>query len=706
MDSNKSPVATASASGTIKKKPRTQDKPTKSKGRMPTPPPGLTERQLTAWFKKQNEKRTALDNVFKRNRHGETALHRAAIKNDLEFAQELLDHGAPIDAKDNAGWTPLHEACNHGHLELAELLLKANANVDAKGFEDITPLHDAAMNGHTDVVKLLVKHGADPTLENKDGQTAIDLADEEEDLRDLLISVARAKGKDFTISSPEQRSLTPENDDECVAASPSTLLTTPDKASTTTTTTQSSSPQRQMGSSGSADTSFGPPSKKAAGVTPPSSSHPQHAQEQHHHHHHQADETPTFTQAPPKDARTIHLPRRSNKASRSLEQQLGSAVDTHEQQQQQQSSHLHVLKPKVVVLAKRKQGETATTTAAAAAASSAGRTHARTRHNLRAQDEVTMHMHDDDVDDDYDIADDDDDDEEEEFDDAQSVEMVQGVFTDDEVAIGSERKDRARAPMNRDAEQPSHDEVDVSDREPSSGGTSGRSSPSQSGKRRHEPDSESSKVTIMSGLHGIKHFILRTKDLIKRSILPETGRPAAEHTRLPPRYVMSYFPVAAETFLAYNPKTSAMAAAQQELEEEVVPPGLPETKHTRHVKQVKERNRLRLTYARDLDRVRGTYERDVLAVIRAIHEFEEYGKMDWNMVPSFCWEIREEDRVIDIQATIAAVTRKHQELLDATFGHNHARAVTLYDCQCMGWPAAFVSCICQVDIRRHVLAMP
>lgn len=46
----------------------------------PNPPSGLTERQLTAWFKKQNEKRAILDNVYKRNRHGETALHRAAIK--------------------------------------------------------------------------------------------------------------------------------------------------------------------------------------------------------------------------------------------------------------------------------------------------------------------------------------------------------------------------------------------------------------------------------------------------------------------------------------------------------------------------------------------------------------------------------------------------------------------------------------------------
>ena len=32
-----------------------------------------------------------------------TVPHPRVLQNDIAFAQELLDHGAPIDAKDNAG---------------------------------------------------------------------------------------------------------------------------------------------------------------------------------------------------------------------------------------------------------------------------------------------------------------------------------------------------------------------------------------------------------------------------------------------------------------------------------------------------------------------------------------------------------------------------------------------------------------------------
>jgi ankyrin repeat protein len=40
-----------------------------------------------------------------------------------------------------------------------------------------TPLHRAAHNGHREIVKFLLDHGADTTLTNRDGETALDLAE-------------------------------------------------------------------------------------------------------------------------------------------------------------------------------------------------------------------------------------------------------------------------------------------------------------------------------------------------------------------------------------------------------------------------------------------------------------------------------------------------------------------------------------------------
>ncbi|KAJ8920823.1 hypothetical protein NQ315_015613 [Exocentrus adspersus] len=111
-----------------------------------------------------------------RNERGETPLHLAAIKGDVEQVCKLLAHRADPNVADFAGWTPLHEACNHGWYEVAFRLVQSGANVNAKGLDNDTPLHDAAINGHLKLVKLLVEQGADIHAKNSKGKTPLDVA--------------------------------------------------------------------------------------------------------------------------------------------------------------------------------------------------------------------------------------------------------------------------------------------------------------------------------------------------------------------------------------------------------------------------------------------------------------------------------------------------------------------------------------------------
>lgn len=129
-----------------------------------------------------------------RNERGETPLHLAAIKGDVEQVCKLLAHRADPNVADFAGisikilmyistkychelgWTPLHEACNHGWYEVAFRLVQAGANVNAKGLDNETPLHDAAINGHLKLVKLLCEKGADIYAKNSKGKTPVDVA--------------------------------------------------------------------------------------------------------------------------------------------------------------------------------------------------------------------------------------------------------------------------------------------------------------------------------------------------------------------------------------------------------------------------------------------------------------------------------------------------------------------------------------------------
>jgi hypothetical protein len=124
----------------------------------------------------------------KKNDVGETMVHKAAIKGDVEKVRELLEDNAYVNTTDNNGWTPLHEACNHGHEDIVKLLLtiadpKAKVNTigsNIVSIDKITPLHDAAENSYASICKLLLEHGANPRLKDVRGRIALDVAGDEE----------------------------------------------------------------------------------------------------------------------------------------------------------------------------------------------------------------------------------------------------------------------------------------------------------------------------------------------------------------------------------------------------------------------------------------------------------------------------------------------------------------------------------------------
>ena len=107
------------------------------------------------------------------NEAGETPLMLAAINNQLELANKLIERGAEVNRK---GWTPLHYAATKGHTAMMRLLLENNAYIDAESPNGTTPLMMAAYYAPPLAVKLLLEEGADPTLRNQAKSSALDLA--------------------------------------------------------------------------------------------------------------------------------------------------------------------------------------------------------------------------------------------------------------------------------------------------------------------------------------------------------------------------------------------------------------------------------------------------------------------------------------------------------------------------------------------------
>lgn len=106
-------------------------------------------------------------------RNGDTALMIAAYKSNKAAVQMLL----ALDAQVNqVGWTALHYAATVGANDIVQLLLDASAYIDAESPNQTTPLMMAARGGHILTVKLLLDEGADATLKNNQGLSALDLA--------------------------------------------------------------------------------------------------------------------------------------------------------------------------------------------------------------------------------------------------------------------------------------------------------------------------------------------------------------------------------------------------------------------------------------------------------------------------------------------------------------------------------------------------
>jgi len=85
--------------------------------------------------------------VEARNGDGETALHQAAMNNDLNTMTQLFDAGASLNARTNDQNTALHLACKHSAKDAAKVLIEKGADRAARNQAHITPLDLAKQAG-------------------------------------------------------------------------------------------------------------------------------------------------------------------------------------------------------------------------------------------------------------------------------------------------------------------------------------------------------------------------------------------------------------------------------------------------------------------------------------------------------------------------------------------------------------------------------
>ena len=129
--------------------------------------------------------------VNRANGAGETPLMLAALKGQQEWVRRLLLRGAYVN---HPGWTPLHYAASHASeaaLPMVDALLAHHAYIDAESPNGTTPLMMAAQYGVESVVVSLLEAGADASLRNEQGLSALDFA-RRADRPDIVLRLERA----------------------------------------------------------------------------------------------------------------------------------------------------------------------------------------------------------------------------------------------------------------------------------------------------------------------------------------------------------------------------------------------------------------------------------------------------------------------------------------------------------------------------------
>ncbi|XP_061513064.1 serine/threonine-protein phosphatase 6 regulatory ankyrin repeat subunit C isoform X3 [Anopheles gambiae] len=109
--------------------------------------------------------------------NGDTALHLAARRKDVEMARILIDYGANVDVQNGEGQTALHIAAAEGDEAMVKYFYTVRASAAITDFQDRTPMHLAAENGHASIIEILVdKYRASIYERTKDGSTLMHIA--------------------------------------------------------------------------------------------------------------------------------------------------------------------------------------------------------------------------------------------------------------------------------------------------------------------------------------------------------------------------------------------------------------------------------------------------------------------------------------------------------------------------------------------------
>lgn len=112
------------------------------------------------------------------NNWGAPFIYWCAEKGKIDLIDCALEKGADIEATNKSGETALHRAAFVGNVEVIDHLIDKGANANKKNIYDATPLFVAVLRDQLEAVQKLLSRGADPSIGNREGVSAVEMAQE------------------------------------------------------------------------------------------------------------------------------------------------------------------------------------------------------------------------------------------------------------------------------------------------------------------------------------------------------------------------------------------------------------------------------------------------------------------------------------------------------------------------------------------------
>lgn len=132
--------------------------------------------------KKESFLRTAF---HKKGKHSESPIHKGIVLNRVAIVQEMLENGLDINAENEEGFTPVQIAILCEKVEIFKMFLNHPSFLVNHTSEKGTPLHTAVQNAKLDFIELLLLFGANPSVRDNKGFSALEICDSEETMKFL-----------------------------------------------------------------------------------------------------------------------------------------------------------------------------------------------------------------------------------------------------------------------------------------------------------------------------------------------------------------------------------------------------------------------------------------------------------------------------------------------------------------------------------------